>query len=90
MINYDTALTLLKNFNNKVDEFGPGFKNEIKEVVFLSIDAISKQKPKKVIYVMKTIPKCPSCSTNLIDNYREFCCSCGQHLDWSENNNEIY
>jgi hypothetical protein len=27
---------------------------------------------------------CPSCNRPIGRDYEEFCCSCGQHLDWTD------
>lgn len=75
-----------------------------KEALAFAVKAVEKQIPKKVRREFKSIDKaitcfevelCPRCGKNIYDDevevsYYEYCPECGQALDWSENNAEIY
>jgi DNA-directed RNA polymerase subunit RPC12/RpoP len=62
------------------------------EVIKLSIEALSRQKPKKMIAIGKSdidneiTYKCPTCSTQYNRFYKgkKHCMNCGQKLKWGD------
>ena len=66
-------------------------KEELTEAIRMSIQALEKQVPKKVLED-KNIYLCPYCGSNvetdcgddMLDYRLHFCDNCGQKLDWSD------
>ena len=63
----------------------PKYTRDCETAFDMAIAALEKQIPKRVINKNNkgTVGKCPVCHN---DNYSyySFCCSCGQALDWSD------
>lgn len=64
------------------DEKGE-FSNTYKEMCKLSIQALKKQIPEKVISYHPWEGKCPCCSVIFTSRSTSYCGNCGQKLDWS-------
>ena len=70
---------------------------ELKEAIYMAIDALEKQIPKKPDEHLepikkhmeegKTAPFCPVCGEDLLDEANDcymYCPECGQKIDWGE------
>ena len=67
-------------FLEKLAESDAPICDELKPVV----EAIRKQKKKKVEPYSRGRVKCPICGNHQLFMYQDYCGDCGQHLDWSE------
>ena len=55
-----------------------------KEALYMAIQALEKQIPKKTITMPFYGGTCPSCNGLIPNKEVNYCSNCGQKLDWSE------
>ena len=74
------VIDILKMFTT--DEFQRCTSSEFDDAIYVAIEALKKQTPKKPINLT-----CPNCGFDKIDNswwVFTYCPKCGQLLDWEE------
>lgn len=78
MNKYKLALELIK------ESFAQGeFQYNNKETHIIE-ELVEKETPKKVDDTTYGMFKCPICKNPFLDRRENYCCDCGQKLDWGK------
>ena len=82
---YQEAINHIRK-HNEAHQRKEHFAVYITEALNMSIQALEKQKPKQVKRERYQYPCCPNCQKPFYPYqfHPEYCCRCGQALDWSE------
>ena len=76
------VIDILKIFTT--DKFQRCTSSEFDDAIYVAIEALEKQMPKKRIERIDSYSYCPKCDAVLSANFYKarYCHNCGQRLDW--------
>lgn len=92
----EEAVRYMEDLQRLFTQYRPIFSGNMVKANGKAIEALEKQIPKKPNIERQgicSVFRCPDCNKVLINKYNdefvvgekeEFCCECGQHIDWSD------